>query len=61
MHQDLKKYILIATFFFLQVADKLAEVDSKIGQLMEGLYQQDMLYCVNILIIADHGKSKLFS
>ncbi|KAK7100774.1 uncharacterized protein [Littorina saxatilis] len=40
-----------------QIAAKLEEVDSHIGDLMQGLYQDNLHHCVNIILIADHGMS----
>ena len=37
----------------------LNSVDEAIGRLMEGLYHKDLHNCANIIIVADHGKTKL--
>lgn len=44
---------------FTKVAEQLAVVDAAIGDLMQGLYLQNMLHCVNVIIVADHGMSSL--
>ena len=36
----------------------LDSVDEAIGRLMEGLYHKDLHNCANIIIVADHGKTK---
>lgn len=41
----------------VQVGEKLAEVDAAIGELMQGLYQQDIHRCINIIVVADHGEN----
>ena len=41
----------------VQMGEKLAEVDAAIGELMQGLYQQDIHRCINIIIVADHGEN----
>jgi hypothetical protein len=37
----------------------LAEVDAVLSELMQGLYLSNMMHCINIIIIADHGQSTL--
>lgn len=40
----------------LQVIEALQGVDVIMGQLMNGLKQLNLHKCVNILLVADHGK-----
>ena len=40
---------------YLQVDKALREVDKEISRLLNGLYQRNLLNCVNILLVADHG------
>ena len=39
----------------LQVNQKLAHVDEMIGRLITGLQARNLLSCVNIILVADHG------
>lgn len=48
--------MMFAFDFNLQVAQQLEEVDGVLSELMQGLYVSDMMHCVNIIIIADHGQ-----
>ncbi|CAG09202.1 unnamed protein product, partial [Tetraodon nigroviridis] len=38
-----------------QVVEALKEVDGILGILMDGLIQRDLLHCVNLIIVSDHG------
>lgn len=40
----------------LQVVQALERVDGILGTLMDGLIQRDLLHCVNMIIISDHGE-----
>lgn len=40
-----------------QVVEALERVDGILGQLMTGLIERNLLHCVNIMIVSDHGET----
>lgn len=43
-------------YLALQLITAIQGVDKIIGQLMDGLKMLKMTQCINIIIVADHGK-----
>lgn len=42
----------------LQVKKQIEYVDSIIGMMMNGLVDREIHNCVNVIVVADHGKPK---
>ncbi|XP_059837551.1 venom phosphodiesterase 2-like [Hypanus sabinus] len=42
-----------------RVADALERVDAMVGMLMDGLKQRNLLQCVNLIMISDHGMEEV--
>ncbi len=58
------KFLFSISFFPLsltQVEEKLVEVDNLLGMLMDGLLERGLDRCVNIIVLADHGRPFLFT
>ena len=46
----------MVAILFLQTTGNLTEMDGIIKYLMDGVSERDLHQCLNIIIVADHGK-----